>query len=54
MPEGETVSPFFDADIRTRLFSADILKKCALVALHLIAEGRGREDGCHAPDLGNE
>ena len=35
---GETFSPFFNADIRTSLFSADVLKKCALVALHLIAE----------------
>ena len=37
---------------RTSLFSADILKKCALVALHLIAEeGGDGEDGCHAPGL---
>ena len=29
-----------------------VLKKCALVALHFIAEeGRGGEDGCHAPGL---
>ena len=28
-------------------FSADVLKKCALIALHFIAEeGRGGEDGC--------
>ena len=25
---GETFSPCFDADIRTPLFSADVLKKC--------------------------
>ena len=51
----ETFSPFFNADIRTPLFSADVLKKCALIALHLIAEeGRGGEDGCHAPGLGDE
>ena len=37
------------------LFSADVLKKCALIALHVIAEeGRGGEDGCHAPGLGDE
>ena len=34
----ETFSPFFNADNRTPLFSADVLKKCALLALHLIAE----------------
>ena len=28
-----TFSPFFNADIRTSLFSADLLKKCALIAL---------------------
>ena len=49
----ETVGPFLNADIRTPFSSADVLKKCALIALHLIAEkGRGGEDGCHAPDLG--
>ena len=35
---GETFSPIFNADIRTFLFSADVLKKCALIALHIIAE----------------
>ena len=55
MPGSETLSPFFNADIRTPLFSADVLEKCACVALHLIAEeGRGGEDGCHAPGLGDE
>ena len=55
MPGSETLSPFFNADIRTSLFSADVLEKCACVALHLIAEeGRGGEDGCHAPGLGDE
>ena len=49
----DTVIPFLNADIRTPFFSADVLKKCALIALHLIAEeGRGGEDGCHAPGLG--
>ena len=43
----ETFSPFFNADIRT---------PCSLLmSLHLIAEeGRGGEDGCHAPGLGDE
>ena len=37
------------------LFSADVLKKCALIALHIIAEeGEGGEGGCHAPDLRDE
>ena len=38
---------------RTSLFPADVLKKCALIALHVIAEGRDG-DGCHVPDLGDE
>ena len=51
----ETFSPFFNADIRTSLSSADVLKKCALIAVHIIAEeGEGGEDGCHAPDLVSE
>ena len=50
----ETFSPFFNADIRSSLFFADVLKKCALVAMHVIAEeGRGG-DGCHVPGLGDE
>ena len=40
----ETFSPFFNADIRTSFFSADAVKKCALIALHTIAEeGRRRK-----------
>ena len=31
-PLDETFSPFFNADIRTSLFSADVLKKCAFLA----------------------
>ena len=49
---GETFSPFLNADIRTSLFSADVLKKCALIIgfAHIIAEeGKGGEDGCQAP-----
>ena len=55
-PIGETLSSFFNADIRTSLFSADVLKKCAPIDLHIIAEeGEGvEEDRCHAPDLGGE
>ena len=55
MPGGETFSPFFAVDIRTSLFSADVLEKCALVALQVIAEeGRDEEVGRHAPDLKDE
>ena len=55
MSGSETFSPFLNADIRTPFFSADVLEECALFALHLIAEeGRGGEDGCHAPDLEDE
>ena len=31
MPDSETFSPFFDADIRTLLFSAGVLKKSVLI-----------------------
>ena len=49
MPGKETVCLVFNVDIRTSLFSADVLKKCALIAFRLIAEeGRVGEDGCHA------
>ena len=42
MQDSDTFSPFINADIRTPFFSADVLKKCALIALHFIAEeGRG-------------
>ena len=54
-PVDETLCPFFTADIRTSPFSAEVLKKCALIALQFITEeGRGEEDGCHAPGLGDE
>ena len=36
------------------LFSADVLKKFALIALHLMAEEARGGDGCHAPGLGDE
>ena len=39
-------------DIRTPFFSADVFKKCALIALHLKAEEvRGRKSGCRTLDL---
>ena len=50
----DTFSPFFNADIRTPLFSADVLKKCALIALHVIAEEGRDGDACHVPGLGEE
>ena len=41
--------------IRSPLFSADVLKKCAFIALHVIAEeGRDAEVGCRAPGLGDD
>ena len=50
----ETFRAFLNPGIRTSYFSADVLKKCAQIALHVIAEeGRGGEDGCHAPELGD-
>ena len=47
-------SPFFNADIRTPLFSADVLKKCALLVLHIIAEGGRDGDGFQVHRLVNE
>ena len=41
----ETFSPFFNADIRTPLFSADVLKKCALIGLALNCGRRKRWGG---------
>ena len=54
MPGSETFSPFFTADIRTSFFSAAVLKKCALIAMHLMAEERRNGEGCHVPGLGDE
>ena len=52
VPVSETFSPFVNADIRTSLFSADVLKKSALLGTHLLAEERKEDDGCHVPGLG--
>ena len=52
-PVDETFSPIFKADISTSPFSA-VLKKCALIALHLIAEERRKGEGCHVPGLVDE
>ena len=50
---GETFSPFFNADTCiSPLFSADVLKKCALIALHMMAEGGRDKDGFQVPGLG--
>ena len=50
---GKNFNPFFNADIRTSLFSAGVLKKCALIALHLIAEEGRDAEGCQTPDFGD-
>ena len=51
---GETFSPFFNAGIRAALFSADVLKKCALLELHIIAEEGRDGDRFQVPGLGDE
>ena len=53
-PVGETFSPFFNPGIRLPCFSADILEKCALIALHIIAEEGRDGDGFRVPGLGDE
>ena len=43
MPGSETLRFYCAAaDIRTPCFSAEVLKKCALIALHLVAEEERR------------
>ena len=54
MPGSETFSPFFNADIGAPLFSADVLKKCALIAFHVVVEEGRDGDGCHVSRLGDE
>ena len=54
VPVGETFSPFFNADIRIPLFSAVVLKRRALFALHVIAEEGRDGDGYHIAGLGDE
>ena len=54
MPVIETFSSFFTADIGTPFFSADVLKKCALMGMHQTAEeGRGGKGGGQTPDSGD-
>ena len=52
VPDSETFSLFNNADIRTPFFSADVLEKCALVVMHLIAEEGRDGDGFQVPELG--
>ena len=50
----ETLSPFMNPDNHTALFSADVLKKCAVIALHVMAEGGRNGDGFQVPELKDE
>ena len=51
-PVDETFSPLINLGIRSPFFSADLLKKCALIALHVIVEEGRDGDGCHVTGLG--
>ena len=51
-PNSETFSPFNNPDVRTFLFSADVREKCALLALHKMAEEGRDGEGFQVPDLG--
>ena len=51
-PNSETFSPFINPGIRTPLFSADVLQKCALLALHVMAEEGRDGDGFQVTELG--
>ena len=54
VPDSETFSPFMNSDIRTPFYSADDLKMCALLALHIIAEEGRDGDGFQVPVLEEE
>ena len=51
-PNSETFSPFIDPGIRLPCFSEDVLKKCAFIALHVMAEEVRDGDGFQVPQLG--
>ena len=53
-PNGETFSPFVNPGIRLPSFSADVPKKCALIALHVMAEGGRDGKGFLVPELVDE
>ena len=44
-------SPLINPGIRLSCFSADVLKKCALIALHVMAEEGRDGDGFQVPEL---
>ena len=52
VPNSEAVCPFFHADIRTPFFSAEVLKKCAPIALHIVAGGRAESGLSKESDVG--
>ena len=52
VPDGETFSTFVNPDICTPFFSADVLEKCALIALHFISEEGRDGEGYHVPVWG--
>ena len=53
-PNNETFSPFINPGVRVPWFSADVRKKCALIALHVMAEEATGGDGFQVPELGEE
>ena len=48
-PNNETFSPLINPVIRFPCFSADVLEKCALIALHVMAEEAMGGDGFQVP-----
>ena len=53
-PNSETFSLFINPGISFPCFSADVLKKCALIALHVMAEGGRDWNGFQVSELGEE
>ena len=51
-PNNETFSPFINLGIRFTCFSADVLKKCALIALYVMSEEAVSGDGFQVLELG--
>ena len=53
-PSNEIFSPFINPGIRFSCFFADVRKKCALIALHEVAQEAMGGDGFQVPELGEE
>ena len=53
-PSNETFSTLINPGVRFPCFSAEVFQKCALIALHVMAEEATGGDGFQVPELGEE